>query len=57
MAYVDFMSPLHKTTTRDYLARVNDPEFPKAVAATAKTKARSPVDPDPTLRKLNSVYR
>ena len=33
MAYVDFMSPLHKATTRDYLARVNDPEFPKAVAA------------------------
>ena len=27
------MSPLHKSTTRDYLARVNDPEFPKAKAA------------------------
>jgi ubiquinone/menaquinone biosynthesis C-methylase UbiE len=27
------MSPLHKSTTRDYLARVNDPEYPKAVAA------------------------
>ena len=27
------MSPLHKATHRDYLARVNDPEFPKAKAA------------------------
>lgn len=27
------MSPLHKATRRDYLARVNDPEFPKARAA------------------------
>ena len=33
MAYIDFMSPLHKATKRDYLARVNDPEFPKAKAA------------------------
>jgi protein-L-isoaspartate(D-aspartate) O-methyltransferase len=33
MAYVDFMSVLHKSTTRDYLARVNDPNFPKARAA------------------------
>jgi protein-L-isoaspartate(D-aspartate) O-methyltransferase len=33
MAYIDFMSPLHKATKRDYLARVNDPEFPKATAA------------------------
>lgn len=33
MAYIDFMSPLHKATARDYLARVNDPEFPKARAA------------------------
>jgi SAM-dependent methyltransferase len=33
MAYIDFMSPLHKATKRDYLARVNDPEFPKARAA------------------------
>lgn len=31
MAFVDFISPLHKRTTRDYLARVN--EFPKAEAA------------------------
>jgi SAM-dependent methyltransferase len=31
MAYVDFISPLHKKTTRDYLGRVN--EFPKAEAA------------------------
>ncbi len=33
MAYVDFMSVVHKSTKRDYLARVNDPEFPKAKAA------------------------
>ncbi len=31
MAYVDFLSPLHKRTQRDYLGRVN--EFPKAEAA------------------------
>ena len=31
MAFVDFVSVLHKRTTRDYLARVN--EFPKAEAA------------------------
>ena len=31
MAYLDLVSPLHKKTTRDYLARVN--EFPKAEAA------------------------
>ena len=31
MAYVDFISPLHKKTARDYLGRVN--EFPKAEAA------------------------
>jgi protein-L-isoaspartate(D-aspartate) O-methyltransferase len=34
MAYVDFMSVVHKSTKRDYLARVNDPEYPKARAAT-----------------------
>ena len=33
MAEVDFMSVLHKSTQRDYLARVYDPEFPKAKAA------------------------
>lgn len=33
MAEVDFMSVLHKSTQRDYLARVNDPDFPKARAA------------------------
>jgi protein-L-isoaspartate(D-aspartate) O-methyltransferase len=33
MAYVDLMSVIHKSTTRDYLARVNDPDFPKAKAA------------------------
>lgn len=33
MAYIDFISGLHKKTERDYLARVNDQEFPKAIAA------------------------
>jgi protein-L-isoaspartate(D-aspartate) O-methyltransferase len=28
------MSAIHKSTQRDYLARVNDPEYPKARAAT-----------------------
>ena len=30
---IDFMSVLHKSTQRDYLARVNDQEYPKAKAA------------------------
>ena len=33
MAYIDFMSAIHKSTRRDYLARVNDPEYPKAKPA------------------------
>jgi len=33
MTYMDFMSTVHKATKRDYLARVNDPEYPKAKAA------------------------
>ena len=33
MAYIDFMSAIHKSIRRDYLARVNDPEYPKAKAA------------------------
>ncbi len=33
MAYIDFLSALHKSTARDYLARVNDTEYPKAKAA------------------------
>jgi SAM-dependent methyltransferase len=33
MAYIDFLSAVHKSTRRDYLARVNDPEYPKAKAA------------------------
>ena len=33
MKEVDFMKDLHKSTKRDYLARVNDKEFPKAKAA------------------------
>lgn len=30
---INFMSTLHKSTQRDYLARVNDKEYPKAKAA------------------------
>ncbi len=33
MNYIDFLSSTHRKTSRDYLARVNDPEFPKAKAA------------------------
>ncbi len=33
MAVIDFMSVIHKSTKRDYLARVNDPDYPKAKAA------------------------
>ena len=33
MNYIDFLSPLHKSTSRDYLARVNDSQFPKYKAA------------------------
>jgi len=33
LAYIDFLSSTHKSTKRDYLARVNDPEYPKAKAA------------------------
>ena len=33
MAYIDFISANHNKTKRDYLARVNDPEYPKPKAA------------------------
>ena len=33
MSLIDFMGALHKSTNRDYLARVNDPDFPKPKAA------------------------
>ena len=33
MAYIDFISVIHNSTTRDYLARVNNPDYPKAKAA------------------------
>lgn len=33
MSYLDFLSTVHKSTVRDYLARVNDPEYPKEKAA------------------------
>lgn len=33
MPHIDFMSVIHKSTQRDYLARVNDPDYPKAKAA------------------------
>lgn len=33
MSYIDFLGKIHSSTQRDYLARVNDPDFPKAKAA------------------------
>ena len=33
MAYVDFLSSVHSSTERDYLARVNDVDYPKPLAA------------------------
>ena len=33
MAYIDLLSAIHKSTQRDYLARVNDSDFPKPKAA------------------------
>ena len=33
MSEIDFMYSLHNSTKRDYLARVNDIEYPKARAA------------------------
>ncbi|WP_443645053.1 class I SAM-dependent methyltransferase [Candidatus Ponderosibacter sp. Uisw_141_02] len=38
MQEIDFISIVHKRTTRDYLARVNDTDFPKAKAATLAKK-------------------
>lgn len=38
MAYIDFMSVLHKSIKRDYLARINDPDYPKAKAANLAKK-------------------
>jgi protein-L-isoaspartate(D-aspartate) O-methyltransferase len=33
VAYIDLLSTIHKSTQRDYLARVNDVDFPKPKAA------------------------
>ena len=38
MREIDFISTLHKSTKRDYLARVNDKAFPKDVAANLAKK-------------------
>jgi len=38
MNNIDFMSTLHKSTARDYLKRVNDPDYPKHKAATLAKK-------------------
>ncbi len=38
MTYVDFMSDHHNSTQRDFLARVNDSDYPKAKAATLAKK-------------------
>lgn len=34
MGNIDFISTIHKSTKRNYLDRINDPDFPKAKAAT-----------------------
>ena len=36
MAYIDFLSAVHKSTQRDYLARVNDPEYPEGQGRRAR---------------------
>ena len=41
MNEIDFMSSLHKSTKRDYLARVNDSEYPKEKAAQLAKKFES----------------
>ena len=41
MKEIDFMSVLHKSTSRDYISRVNDKKFPKAKAATLAKKFAS----------------
>ena len=38
MAYIDLLSAIHKSTKRDYLARVNEPDYPKAKAAALAKK-------------------
>lgn len=38
MAYVDLMTFMHTITKRDYLGRVNDPDYPKGKAATLAKK-------------------
>lgn len=38
MREIDFMNTLHKATKRNYLARVNDTEYPKGRAATLAKK-------------------
>jgi SAM-dependent methyltransferase len=38
VAYIDFLSAVHKSTTRDYFARVNEPEYPNAKAAALAKK-------------------
>ena len=38
MQEIDFMGSLHRSTSRDYLARVNDKEYPKAKAANLAKK-------------------
>ena len=38
MKEIDFINSLHKSTSRNYLDRVNDKEFPKAKAATLAKK-------------------
>ncbi|MEM7576709.1 MAG: class I SAM-dependent methyltransferase [Planctomycetota bacterium] len=58
MAYLDFLSITHNATPRDYLARVNDPEFPKAKAAElAKQWGRDYWDGDRRINYGGYTYR
>lgn len=38
MAYVDFLTSVHKSTKRDYIGRVTDPQYPKAKVAEISKK-------------------
>ena len=59
MNEIDFMSTLHKSTKRDYLARVNDKEYPKWKAAELakkfETKVRLIIAKDGTLLEYSFV--
>ena len=65
MTYIDFLSVVHKSTRRDYLARVNDPDYPKAKAAELARKwgydsrsgSGAAGDPDTSRSELPDIQR